>query len=217
MASSRVRRAPQEARRLILDAAASLLAEGGVAAMQVRAVAARVGMTDAGVSHHFENRDNLLRELLRHGGRRLRAAVDAVLRSWLERETNVRVLVEALAALYREGYGELAVALHAAGWRDRGSGMLDPLVQALHARRASGASIEETRLAVAALHQAIALELLYGPAFRRSAGITGAAAADPGAQLDWWAKQLATALGLDSSHLGVPVEERVAATSTGGT
>jgi len=40
-------KASGEARRLILDAAASLLAEGGIAAVQVRAVAARVGMTDA--------------------------------------------------------------------------------------------------------------------------------------------------------------------------
>jgi AcrR family transcriptional regulator len=59
VAVRRTRRQPEEARRLILDAAASLLADGGVAAVQVRAVAARVGMTDAGVTHHFQSRDNL--------------------------------------------------------------------------------------------------------------------------------------------------------------
>jgi AcrR family transcriptional regulator len=192
-----VRRTPEDARRTILDAAAALLAEGGVAAVEVRAVAARVGMTDAGVTHHFENRDNLLRELLRHGGRSLRTAVEGALGSWLESELEVRSLVGTLATLYSDGYGELAVALHAAGWRGRGTGMLDPLVEALHARRARDASIEDTRLAVAALHQAIALEPLYGPAFRRSAGISGAAAADPAPQLDWWARHLTAILGLD--------------------
>nr|WP_225954137.1 TetR family transcriptional regulator [Kibdelosporangium phytohabitans] len=175
---------------MILDAAAALLAEGGVAAVQVRAVAARVGMTDAGVTHHFRSRDNLLRELLRHGGRQLRAAVRDVLSSWLERDAELLELVESLASLYRRGYGELAVALHAAGWRDHGSGMLNPVVDALHKLRPPTASIEDTRLTVAALHQAMVTEPLYGSAFRRSAGLTGTAAGDPAAQVRWWTKQL---------------------------
>ena len=183
---------------MILDAAASLLAEGGVPAVQVRAVAARVGMTDAGVTHHFGSRDNLLQELLRYGGRRLRTAVEQVLRSWIEDGTDLLRLVTALDALYREGYAELAVALHAAGWRDRGAGMLDPLVEALHERRPDRdeVDVDDTRLAVAALHQAIATEPLYGSAFRRSAGLTGRSATDSTAQLRWWASQLASALGL---------------------
>ena len=164
--------------------------------MQVRAVAARVGITDAGVKHHFESRDNLLRELLRHGGRQLRTAVQDVLASWLERGADIRELVESLAGLYRQGYGELAIALHAAGWREHGSGMLDPVVQALHQLRPPTASLEDTRLAVAALHQAMATEPLYGSAFRRSSGLTGAAATDPTAQLRWWTRQLGLALGL---------------------
>ncbi|WP_202806481.1 TetR family transcriptional regulator [Kribbella catacumbae] len=197
MAAERIRRTPQEARALILDAAAALLAEGGVAAVQVRAVAARVGMTDTGVTHHFQSRDNLLRELLRHGGRQLRAAVQEALNSWLEKGADLFELVEALAGLYRQGYGELAIALHAAGWREHGSGMLNPVVEALHELRPSKASLEDTRLAVAALHQAMATEPLYGSAFRRSAGLTGAAASDPANQLRWWTRQLQLALDLE--------------------
>jgi AcrR family transcriptional regulator len=196
--ASRTRRSAEEARALILDAAAELLAEGGVAAVQVRAVAARVGLTDAGVAHHLGTRDELLRELLRHGGRQLRAAVREVLDTWLAEGADLAALVGSLAALYAEGYGELAVALHAAGWRDTGSGMLDPLVAALHAMRPDpdGSPVEDTRLAVAALHQAIATDALYGSAFRRSAGLTGRAATDPTAQLRWWTDQLGRALGL---------------------
>lgn len=199
MAVRRTRRSPEEARRLILDAASSLLAEGGVAAVQVRAVAARVGMTDAGVTHHFQSRDNLLRELLRHGGRQLRAALHDVLSSWLEQDADLLGLVESLADLYRQGYGELAVALHSAGWREHGSGMLNPVVDALHPLRPPAASVEDTRLAVAALHQAMATEPLYGSAFRRSAGLTGAAANNSNAQLRWWTRQLELALGLEPS------------------
>ncbi|MFD1930955.1 TetR family transcriptional regulator [Nonomuraea mangrovi] len=201
MGTRRTRRPPEEARRLILDAAAALLADGGVAAVQVRAVAARVGMTDAGVTHHFQSRDNLLRELLRHGGRQLRAAVQDVLSSWLEQGADLLELVESLAGLYRQGYGELAVALHAAGWREHGDGMLNPVVDALHRLRPSAASTEDTRLAVAALHQAMAMEPLYGSAFRRSAGLTGVAASDPTAQLRWWTRQLHLALDLEPSPL----------------
>jgi len=199
MATQRTRRSPEAARRLILDAAAALLADGGVAAVQVRAVAARVGMTDAGVTHHFQSRDNLLRELLRHGGRQLRAAVREALASWLAQGADLFGLVESLAGLYRQGYGELATALHAAGWREHGSGMLNPVVEALHQLRPSAASIEDTRLAVAALHQAMATESLYGSAFRRSAGLTGVAATDPAGQLRWWTRQLQLALELSPS------------------
>lgn len=196
MASTRERRAPDEARRVILDAAASLLAEGGVAGVQVRAVAARVGMTDAGITHHFGNRRGLLTELLRHGGRQLRTALRDVLDSWLEGGADLDELVTSLDALYRRGYGELAIALHTAGWRDRSSGMLDPVVDALHQLRPPGSSIDDTRLAVAALHQAVATDSVYGAAFRRSAGLTGAAAADPTPQLKWWTRQLELALDL---------------------
>ena len=60
---------------------------------------------------------------------------------------------------------------------------------------ASALAIGDTRLAVAALHQAMATEALYGSAFRRSAGLTGAEADDPAAQVLWWARQLHLALG----------------------
>lgn len=176
---------------MILDAAAALLAEGGVAAVQVRAVAARVGMTDAGVTHHFGNRDTLLADLLRHGGRQLRGALREVVAVWADR-SDIAGLVESLEAVYRRGYGELAVALHAAGWRDPGSGMLDPVVDALHRHRPPGSSVDDTRHAVAALHQAMAMEALHGDDFRRSAGLT----TDSAAHARWWAHHLHRTLGI---------------------
>lgn len=197
MVAPRTRRSPTEARRLILDGAAALLATGGIAAVQVRAVAAQVGMTDAGVTHHFGNREQLLVELLRHGGRKIRVALSDVLAAWLDRGADLRELVESLVAVYNGGYGELAIALHAAGWRDPGNGMLDPVVDALQQLRPAGSSIADTRHAVAALHHAMATEAVHGAAFRRSAGLTGAAADDPTAHVLWWARQLHLALGIE--------------------
>jgi AcrR family transcriptional regulator len=185
----------------MLQAAETLLVSGGPGAVQVRAVASLVGMTDAGVSHHFGSREELLAALLRYGGRRLRAAVDEVVDSWIDGGDAVAQLVEAIAALYRDGYGELGVALHAAGWRDRGSGMLEPVVAALHGAQARSGrrsgSLVDTRLAVAALHEGLAVDPVYGCAFRRSAGITGRAAQSSRAQIAWWTTTLTTVLGLD--------------------
>jgi AcrR family transcriptional regulator len=197
-----VRRAPDEARRQILDAAENLLAENGLAAVQVRAIATRVGMTDAGVNHHFGTRDRLLEALLRHGAHKIQAGLNEVLTSWLTRGANLSDLIETLATFYRQGYSELAVALHAAGWRDEGSGMLAPVVDALHALRPNAVNIplEDTQLAVAALHHALATEPLYGPAFRRSAGLTGHAATASKRQLHWWTTHLTQTLGLQQHN-----------------
>jgi AcrR family transcriptional regulator len=197
----RTRRPPDEARRLILSAAEELLVVHGPAGVSVRAVAERVGMTDAGVHHHFGSRDGLLEALLRHGGRRLREELKAVTERWLQDDTRVQPLVAVIAAFYQRGYSQLALALVAAGWRDKGSGMLQPVVDALHAeriRRAKGAApdLDDTRLAVAAMHPALAVDPSYGAGFRRSAGFTGSAATDPSTHVMWWVRALSAMLDL---------------------
>lgn len=200
MTTQRVRRRPQEAQRLILLAAEQLLVEGGPQAVQARAVAQRIGMTDAGVAHHFGSREGLLVALLRNGGRRLREAVEDATRAWADDGASVLDLVDCIADVYEDGYGELAIALHAAGWRDEGGGMLNPVVDALHAAR-NGAGGQpkraETRLAVAALHQALATEPSYGSSFRRSAGIDERAARTSRQQRRWWANTLTTVLEIE--------------------
>ena len=200
MPGTRVRRPPEEAKALILRAAEDLLIEGGPRAVELRAVAQRVGITDAGVAHHFGSRHGLLLALLRHGGRRLRGAVEDVVASWIHDRAPLGDLVERIAAVYADGYGELAISLHAAGWRDDAMGLLEPLVDALHAarRRKPGQPLrrQDTRLAVAALHQALATEPAYGPAFRRSAGITDPQARDSTPQTRWWSTTLSTVLDI---------------------
>jgi AcrR family transcriptional regulator len=200
MPTQRVRRPPQEARLLILQAAEELLIEGGPHAVQLRAVAERVGITDAGVAHHFSNRQGLHLALLRHGGQRLRRAVEEAAESWIDDHASITDLVDRIAAVYADGYGELAIALHAAGWRDEGVGLLEPVVGLLHAarRRQPGKRLRrhDTQLAVAALHQALATEPAYGEAFRRSAGFTGPEAGTTRPQMRWWANTLSSTLDI---------------------
>lgn len=180
---------------MILEAASRLLAAGGPAAVQVRAVAAEIGVSDAAVNHHFGTREQLLESLLRFGGTRLKAELHSVLGRWADGPTDPAELVRALHALYADGYAELALALHRSGWRDTGSGLLDEVVDRLHAQARQNCadtgstppSREDIQLTLAGLHQAVATEPLFGDEFRRSVGLD-ATARDR--LLDWWAETL---------------------------
>lgn len=206
MPSPRKRRHPDETKSLILDAAEELLIEAGPRAIEVRGVAERVGITDAGVNHHFGSREGLLVALLRRSSSRIRAALEDAIQDWVRAGAQTPELVDRIAEVYAGGYGELAMALHGAGWRDHSVGVLEPVVDALHARRKSGGrrlARDDTRLAVAALHQALATEPAYGAEFRRTAGMK-----EPDAsrhrQLRWWTQTLTSVLdlGQPTAHKG---------------
>lgn len=195
--TTRRRRTPDEAKRLILEAAGELLAAGGPAAVQVRAVAAAVGVSDAAVNHHFGNREQLLSALLRFGGTKLKSELHAALATWTGGSADPAELVRVLSGLYADGYAALALALHQSGWRDTGSGLLDEVVDHLHAQaQATCAATGRTpptraavQLTVAALHQALAMEPLFGGEFRRSVGLDAAAREQV---LGWWTETLRT-------------------------
>ncbi|WP_157247273.1 TetR/AcrR family transcriptional regulator [Nonomuraea typhae] len=194
--AARVRRKPDDAKRMILEAASKLLAAGGPAAVQVRAVAAEVGVSDAAVNHHFGTREQLLESLLRFGGAKLKAELRNALSEWTDGPAE---LVRALAAIYADGYAELALALHRSGWRDTGSGMLDEVIGRLHdqavtrcaATGRTPPSREAIQLTMAALHQALAMEPMFGADFRRSAGLAATARERT---LGWWTEILRTTL-----------------------
>src|SRR5438552_15301731 len=99
----RIRRSKDESRQLILEAAEALLRQSGPDAVNVRAVASRVGITDAAINHHFGTRQELLEALLRHGGRRLKAELNAALEQWQQTDHSVERLVEIIVDLYSDG------------------------------------------------------------------------------------------------------------------
>ncbi|BCK54862.1 TetR/AcrR family transcriptional regulator [Nocardia wallacei] len=197
--ATRIRRKPDDAKRLILEAASRLLAAGGPAAVQVRAVAAEVGVSDAAINHHFGTREQLLEALLRFGGATLQAELHAVVSRWPDRPIDPAELVHALHALYAGGYAELALALHRSGWRDTGGGLLDEVVDRLQAQAERYSAVtgrtppdrSAVQLTLAALHQAVAMEPLFGDEFRRSVGLD-AAARDR--TLEWWIETLRTTI-----------------------
>ena len=131
---------------------------------------------------------------------RLREELTLLAAAWHREGAHLGSLVELLASVYKAGHTRLAMALHELGWRDRRTPILEPVVAELHAarsrRRRRSFDIGDTRLAVAALHQALALEPAFGAEFRRSAGLTGACAVDPTPQRRWWIRTMAERLGL---------------------
>jgi AcrR family transcriptional regulator len=63
-------------RRALLDAAAAEIAEAGVAAMSLRKVAARAGVTHTAAAHHFGDKRGLLTALAVRGHRALAEAME---------------------------------------------------------------------------------------------------------------------------------------------
>jgi TetR/AcrR family transcriptional regulator, cholesterol catabolism regulator len=66
-------------RREILDVAAKLFRENGVAATTLRDVAKRCGIKAASIYHHFDSKDEILLEVLDFGIERIHATLAAVL------------------------------------------------------------------------------------------------------------------------------------------
>jgi AcrR family transcriptional regulator len=195
VAEPRRRRTADQAVAEILSAAEALLTEDGVAGVHVRAVAARVGITDAAVNYHIGTREQLLVALLRHGGKRIHAEVRSCARELAAGDSNLDVVVDALADLYESGYAELLYALKKAGWRDRGAGLMADLVDVLHSRRpVPRPDIEDTRLAIAALNQALLADALLGGSSRRAAGLTHTGDRE---QRRWWTAALCCLLGIE--------------------
>jgi len=175
---SRVRRAPAEAKQRILQAAERRLVEGGPDAVRVQPVARDLGITDAAIHHHFGNRDGLLEALLVHGARRLQAEVGAEVERWRAGDIDFEAFAErVLDTMQRRGYARLFMWLALGGFKERGSGMFGPFVEALHNRRSAASAHptlpggEETAFLATVFVMTLVGEPLFGEAIRRSVGL----------------------------------------------
>ena len=61
--AKRIRRTPEEARRVILDAAEACMAKAGPAGLRLQDVAEVAGVSHPTILHHFESREGLIRAL----------------------------------------------------------------------------------------------------------------------------------------------------------
>ena len=67
----RLRRTPEEARRLILETAQALIASTGPEGLRLQDIAAAAGISHPLILHHFGSREGLVRALTRAGRRRV--------------------------------------------------------------------------------------------------------------------------------------------------
>jgi AcrR family transcriptional regulator len=95
----RRRRHRAELRAAILDAALDIVAEQGLGALSIRAVADRVEYSAAAIYLHFESKEALLREVAREGFRRMHEAVGAAVAACGENAESAAV-VRAFARAY---------------------------------------------------------------------------------------------------------------------
>lgn len=178
--SKRTRRPARASQARILEAAEKQLIEGGPASVRVQVLARDLGLTDAGIYHHFGSRDALLAALLRFGGRRLRQEIVRVTSSWNGSSVDLEELMdEILAVLEERGYARLALWLWLAGYEDKGRGFFEEFVQALSLARRRQAKAEgwpppserETRRRAALAASTLFAEPILGDASRRSVSL----------------------------------------------
>lgn len=110
----------------ILDAAAELFAASGYRGTTVAAVARKVGITDAGVLHHFKSKEALLLGVLHEYGRSVQEQIDRVglrgihllraVRNWgveMEARPEISSLLIALTTEYLTGDSPVRRAIQA--------------------------------------------------------------------------------------------------------
>jgi AcrR family transcriptional regulator len=148
---------------------------GGPDAVRIQPIASELGITDAAIHHHFGSRDELLTELLRFGGRRLREALADATAKGTEGGLDLDAFVTAASRVFSDkGYSRLAIWLTAKGWRQQGSGVFDELAAGICGvplDDAPPARAEQARRLAALLAMILMAEPIFGDAARRSVSL----------------------------------------------
>jgi AcrR family transcriptional regulator len=181
----RVRRTPEEARRLILDAAEQVMARSGPGGLRLQEVAEAAGVSHPAILHHFESREGLIRALNRRTLDELAEATRAQLEASRTGGGSGQALRTAFAA-YRNGFAQRVVWLIQSGAlareQEAGPRLLEEMAERLHALRRSHSppgrepDPADSRAIIHLITIAALGDALVGPRLRR--------AADPDAEAD---------------------------------
>lgn len=139
MSRKRVRRTPEEARRLILDAAQASMASRGPAGIRLQHVARAAGLSHSSVLHHFGSRAGLIEALNRRTVEDLKSVLFEVMRA---AHSSTDAIIGPAFAAYRNGLAQRTLWVLQAPKR-RGAQTLpvfEEIVEALHTRLLNAAS-----------------------------------------------------------------------------
>jgi AcrR family transcriptional regulator len=170
----RVRRRPEEARALILDAAEAQMKGDGPAGLRLQEVARAAGVSHPTILHHFGSREGLVRALNQRSLDALRNSVLAQLGSAEPGGDNI----QRTFAAYRDGVAQRLLWLIQSGAEQAPGGprLFDEIVDALHALRLKFAGpgtvpdIEDTRAVIHLTTLAAFGDAIIGPKLRQSDG-----------------------------------------------
>jgi len=180
----RLRRTPEEARRLILETAQNLIARTGPEGLRLQDIAAGAGISHSLILHHFGSREGLVRALTRQAIAELRDKLVAAMASG---ESSVEQQLDRVFDAFRDG---LAQRLAWLATVDPGGGaegtqmILRDIADRLHPRRIAaappGAVIprDDTDALIHLVATAAFGDALFGAQLHRSAGLPATSETD---------------------------------------
>src|SRR5438045_6718677 len=99
----RLRRTPEEARRLILDTAQDLIARSGPEGLRLQEIAAAAGISHPLILHHFGSREGLVRALVQRAVDELR---DKLIPAMGAAESSLEQEFDQVFDAYRDGLAQ---------------------------------------------------------------------------------------------------------------
>lgn len=174
-AAKRVRRTPEEARRLILDTAQGLIAKTGPEGLRLQDIAAAAGISHPLILHHFGSRAGLVRALTRQAVDELK---DRLVAAMTQPEYSPGEGIERVFEAFRGGLAlRLAwLAIEDPQGDSNTSHVLCDITDVMHARRlaephdGAPAAREDTEFLVHLVAATAFGDAIYGPQLRKSAG-----------------------------------------------
>jgi TetR/AcrR family transcriptional regulator, repressor for neighboring sulfatase len=176
-AAKRVRRSPEDARRLILDTAQVLVARTGPEGLRLQDIAAAAGISHPLILHHFGSRAGLVRALARRATGELR---DRLIAAMSASDYSLEEQIDRVFEALRGGLAQILAWLAATepdGGESGETMIMREIIDTMHARRmaitAPGATVsrEDTEWAAFLVTVAAFGDALYGAPLRRSAGL----------------------------------------------
>jgi len=173
----RVRRTPEEARRLILETAQALIAKTGPEGLRLQDIAAAAGISHPLILHHFGSREGLVRALTQEAATELRDKLVAALAS---PQYSVEQQLDRVFDAFRDGLAQRLAWLATVdpGGSAEGTAMImRDIADSLHARRIATAppdaaiDREDTDSLIYLVATAAFGDALFGAQLHRSAGL----------------------------------------------
>jgi TetR/AcrR family transcriptional regulator, repressor for neighboring sulfatase len=181
--AKRLRRTPEEARRLILETAQALVASTGPEGLRLQDIAAAAGISHPLILHHFGSREGLVRELTREAAAELR---DKLLAAMGSSEHPVELLLDRVFDAFRNGLAQRLAWLatvEPGGGVDGTRMIMRDIADKLHQRRIAAAppgaiTRDDTDALIHLVATAAFGDALFGAQLRRSAGLPATSQTD---------------------------------------